>query len=58
MGREIFLGEEGTDAAVGWLLENVEDGGGQPERSAGEGRSLLIDQHVDVELTQGATPTT
>jgi hypothetical protein len=35
------------------LFEGVGVGGGQPGRSAGEGRSLLVDHHVDVDLTQG-----
>jgi hypothetical protein len=34
-------------------VEGVGVGGGQPESSAMEGCSLLVNQHVDVELAQG-----
>jgi hypothetical protein len=42
-------------------VEGVGAGGGEPGSSAGEGRSLLVDQYADVEVTQGGdctTPTT
>jgi hypothetical protein len=35
------------------LVESVGASGEQPGNSAGEGHSLLVDHHVDVELTQG-----
>jgi hypothetical protein len=35
------------------LVEGVGAGGGYPGSSAGEGRSLLVEHHVDVEMTQG-----
>jgi hypothetical protein len=45
-----FFGEEGrTDER---LVEGVGAGGGQLGSSVGEGRSLLVDQSLDVELTQ------
>jgi hypothetical protein len=34
------------------LVEGVGAGGGQPGSSAGEGRSLLVDQLVDGDMTQ------
>jgi hypothetical protein len=36
-----------------WLVEGIGASGTQPGRSAGEGRSLLIDLHVDVEPIKG-----
>jgi hypothetical protein len=32
-----------------WLAESDGAGGEKPESSAEDGRSLLVDQHVDVE---------
>jgi hypothetical protein len=37
----------------GRLVDGVRAGGGQPGSSAAKGRWILVDHHVDVELSQG-----